>query len=42
MIVNDARFRQLPMVLETPKGKDLAEDRSNLARLRALVGRKPR
>ena len=42
LIVNDARFRELPMVLETPKGKDLAEDRSNLARLRALVGRKPR
>jgi deoxyribonuclease-4 len=42
LIVNDARFRELPMVLETPKGRDLAEDHSNLARLRDLVGRKPR
>ena len=38
MIVNDPRFRDLPMVLETPKGPDLAEDRENLALLRSLVG----
>jgi deoxyribonuclease-4 len=38
-IVNDPRFRGLPMVLETPKGDDLAEDRVNLAVLRELVDR---
>lgn len=38
-IVNDPRFRGLPMVLETPKGDDLAEDRENLAVLRGLVAR---
>lgn len=38
-IVNDGRFRDLPMVLETPKGDDLAEDRENLAVLRRLVAR---
>lgn len=36
-ILNDRRFRDIPMVLETPKGEDLAEDRKNLAALRALV-----
>ncbi|MEE2657296.1 MAG: deoxyribonuclease IV [Candidatus Latescibacterota bacterium] len=35
-IVNDARLAHIPMVLETPKGNNLAEDRRNLARLRAL------
>jgi deoxyribonuclease-4 len=37
LIVNDRRFRALPMVLETPKGEDLAEDRRNLSLLRSLV-----
>ena len=37
LILNDPRLRELPMVLETPKGPDLAEDRVNLAALRALV-----
>jgi deoxyribonuclease-4 len=37
MLLNDERFRDLPMVLETPKGPDLAEDRQNLAVLRSLV-----
>lgn len=36
-IVNDPRFAELPMILETPKGDDLAEDLENLARLRALI-----
>jgi deoxyribonuclease IV len=36
-LLNDPRFRALPMTLETPKGADLQEDRENLARLRALV-----
>lgn len=34
--VNDPRLRQVPMILETPKGQDLAEDARNLAVLRAL------
>jgi deoxyribonuclease-4 len=37
LLVNDPRFRGLPMCLETPKGKDLKEDRENLARLRRLM-----
>lgn len=37
LIVNDSRFAGLPMILETPKGDDLAEDRTNLATLRGLI-----
>lgn len=40
-IVNDPRFADLPMILETPKGDDLAEDIENLARLRALAAPAP-
>ena len=36
-IVNDPRFDGLPMLLETPKGDDLAEDIANLATLRGLI-----
>ncbi|WP_028585922.1 deoxyribonuclease IV [Desulfogranum mediterraneum] len=36
LLVNDSRFRRHPMTLETPKGKDLEEDRQNLAVLRSL------
>ncbi len=36
-IVNDPRFASLPMILETPKGEDLAEDIENLAKLRELI-----
>ena len=35
-LVNDARFHDRPMVLETPKGKDMAEDVMNLRLLRGL------
>ncbi len=42
MILNDRRFRGLPMVLETPKGADSAEDRRNLAVLRSLIPAKRR
>jgi deoxyribonuclease IV len=35
--VNDARFRDLPGCLETPKSPDLHEDVENLAILRSLV-----
>lgn len=36
-LLNDRRFAGLPMVLETPKGEDLAEDRENLSVLRSLI-----
>lgn len=36
-LVNDPRFRGIPMTLETDKGPDLAEDKQNLAVLRGLV-----
>jgi deoxyribonuclease-4 len=36
-IMRDRRFRKIPKVLETPKGKDLAEDVINLKKLRALA-----
>ncbi|MBN1884839.1 MAG: deoxyribonuclease IV [Candidatus Krumholzibacteriota bacterium] len=35
-LVNDPRFFDRPMILETPKGEDMAEDVENLARLRGL------
>ena len=38
LLMNDPRFEDVPMVLETPKGADDAEDRENLALLRSLVG----
>jgi deoxyribonuclease-4 len=37
LILNDRRFGDRPMVLETDKGEDLAEDRMNLGVLRSLV-----
>ncbi len=37
LLVNDSRFAHVPMALETPKGKDLAEDRANLKVLRSLL-----
>jgi deoxyribonuclease-4 len=36
-IMNEARFRKIPKVLETPKGKELKEDVVNLRRLRKLI-----
>ena len=36
-LVNDSRFRGIPMTLETDKGPDLAEDRENLEMLRGLI-----
>ena len=38
LLMNDKRFWDLPMCLETPKGPDLAEDRDNLTLLRSLIG----
>lgn len=37
-LLNDPRFAKHPMTLETAKGKDLQEDRDNLATLRDLLG----
>ena len=37
LLLNDPRFRNHPMVLETPKGKDLKNDRKNLRTLRSLM-----
>jgi deoxyribonuclease-4 len=37
-IMRDRRFRKIPKVLETPKGKDLREDVENLKTLRGLIG----
>jgi deoxyribonuclease-4 len=37
MLVNDQRLADVPMILETPKGKDNAEDLENLATLRGLI-----
>jgi deoxyribonuclease-4 len=36
-VLRDARWRDLPMVLETPKGKDMREDVRNLQVLRSLL-----
>ena len=37
LLLNDPRFQQHPMVLETPKGKDLKKDQENLRVLRSLI-----
>lgn len=36
-VVNDPKLKRIPMVIETPKEDDLAEDRENLKVLRSLV-----
>jgi len=36
-LLNDNRFKGLPMTLETPKSENLAEDRENLRILRSLL-----
>jgi deoxyribonuclease-4 len=37
-IMRDRRFRKIPKVLETPKGKELKEDVENMRTLRSLAG----
>jgi deoxyribonuclease-4 len=37
LLLNDPRFQDHPMILETPKGPAMDEDRHNLAVLRALL-----
>ncbi len=39
-IVNDKRLKDIPMILETPKGEDLTEDIANLKVLRGLVSKR--
>jgi deoxyribonuclease-4 len=39
LILADERFGDLPMIIETEKGDDLAEDRVNLGILRSLIAR---
>ena len=39
-IMQSPRFRKIPKVLETPKGKDLAEDVTNLKTLRRLANQR--
>jgi deoxyribonuclease-4 len=41
-IMGDRRFRKIPKVLETPKGKDLREDVVNLKTLRRLMRTMPK
>ena len=36
-IMRDRRFRKIPKVLETPKGKELKEDVENMQTLRSLA-----
>ncbi|HEY5707066.1 MAG TPA: deoxyribonuclease IV [Terrimicrobiaceae bacterium] len=36
-IMREPRFRNIPKVIETPKGRDMAEDVANLAKLRSLL-----
>ncbi len=36
-LLNDDRFKDIPGILETPKGKDLKEDKMNLKTLRDLI-----
>jgi deoxyribonuclease-4 len=36
-LMKDSRFKNIPMVLETPKGKEMLEDLENLRFLRSLV-----
>jgi deoxyribonuclease-4 len=36
-IMRDARFRKIPKVLETPKGKEMREDVENMQTLRSLL-----
>jgi deoxyribonuclease IV len=39
LLVNDPRFQTVPMIIETPKGDDMAEDIENLNLLRSLIGK---
>ena len=36
LLLNDSRFKNIPMIIETPKGKTMMEDKRNLSVLRML------
>ena len=40
-IMRDPRLRNIPKVIETPKGRDMAEDVVNLGMLRSLLRESP-
>jgi deoxyribonuclease-4 len=40
LLLHDERFEEVPMVIETPKGKGLDEDRMNLEVVRSLLPRR--
>jgi len=40
LLLNDPRFHNLPMILETPKGRELKEDVQNLITLKSLAMKK--
>lgn len=40
LLLSDSRFENIPMILETPKGKTMREDKRNLSVLRGLKERK--
>lgn len=42
MIMRDERFKAIPKILETPKGKEMDEDRQNLAFLKNLLPKRPK
>ncbi|MEK7846196.1 MAG: deoxyribonuclease IV [Nitrospinota bacterium] len=37
LLLNDAQFKNIPMIIETPKGKTMREDRKNLSVLKGLI-----
>ena len=37
LLLNDSRFKNIPMIIETPKGKTIREDRRNLFVLKGLI-----
>lgn len=39
LLLNDERFTHVPMVLETPKGKETEYDKKNLKILKSLIGK---
>lgn len=39
LLMNDKRFENVPKIIETPKDKDMKNDRRNLAVLRKMAGR---
>lgn len=41
MIMKDDRFKAIPKILEMPKGKDMDEDRQNMAFLKNLLTKRP-